>query len=69
MPNSEQIRRYWLKWIDRQYAKADPSHIKMRPEHAEPQDDVGTVEDAAAGASKQRPTSKLLRLARVLSGN
>src|ERR1700677_3721027 len=32
MPNSEQIRYFWLKWIDRQFAKVDPSHVKMRAE-------------------------------------
>jgi hypothetical protein len=32
MPNSEQIRYFWLKWIDRQFAKADPSHVRMRVE-------------------------------------
>jgi hypothetical protein len=32
MPNPQQIRLFWLKWIDRQYAKADPSHVKMRSE-------------------------------------
>ena len=30
MPNPQQIRLFWLKWIDRQYAKADPSHVKVR---------------------------------------
>jgi hypothetical protein len=32
MPNPEQIRHFWLKWIDRQYAKVDPSHVKLRSE-------------------------------------
>jgi hypothetical protein len=29
MPNLRQSRAFWLKWIDRQYAKADPTHVKM----------------------------------------
>jgi hypothetical protein len=32
MPNPEQIRFFWLRWIDKQYAKADPSHVKLRSE-------------------------------------
>ena len=69
MPNSEQIRRFWLKWIDRQYAKADPSHLKMRAEISEPREDTETADDAVGGAAKQRQTGKLRRWARVLGVN
>src|SRR5271163_1103637 len=55
MPSSEQIKLYWLKWIDRQYAKADPSHAKMRPEVSKPGKDAGTLDDAA----EQKRTNKV----------
>jgi hypothetical protein len=66
MPNSEQIKRYWLKWIDRQYAKVDPSHVKMRPEISEPQQDMETRDDPVTGALKHDRRAKLFRLATVL---
>jgi hypothetical protein len=66
MPNPEQIKRYWLKWIDRQYAKVDPSHVKMRPEVSEPQQDKETTNDAETGASKRDYATKLSRLAMVV---
>jgi hypothetical protein len=65
MPTSEQIKLYWLKWIDRQYAKADPSHVKMRPEVSKPGKDTGAVEDA----TEQKPANKVFRLAIVASAN
>jgi hypothetical protein len=66
MPSPEQIKRYWLKWIDRQYAKVDPSHVKMRPEISEPQQDKETADDAATGALNHGRTTKLSRLAMVV---
>jgi hypothetical protein len=66
MPNPEQIKRYWLKWIDRQYAKVDPSHVKMRPEISEPHHDKETGDDPATGALKHDRRTKLFRLAMVL---
>ena len=65
MPSSEQIKNYWLKWIDRQYAKVDPLHVKMRPEISQPGEDTATVDDA----TEQKRTSKLLRLAIDVSAN
>jgi hypothetical protein len=58
MPNPEQIRYFWLKWIDRQFAKVDPSHVKMRPEVAKTGENSATVEDVAARASAQDQTNK-----------
>jgi hypothetical protein len=66
MPNPEQAQRFWLKWIDRQYAKVDPSHVKMRPEISEPQQDMETTDDAATGALKNDRPTKLSRLAMVV---
>jgi len=66
MPNPEQIKRYWLKWIDRQYAKVDPSHVKMRPEISEPLQDMETRDDAVTGALKHDRRTKLFRLAMVV---
>jgi hypothetical protein len=43
MPSSDQSRLYRPKWIDRQYAKADPSHLKMRPEDSKPEKGTETV--------------------------
>jgi hypothetical protein len=63
MPNPEQIKRYWLKWIDRQYAKVDPSHVKMRGEIPEPQQGLETADSAATGASKRNRPNRLFRLA------
>jgi hypothetical protein len=57
MPNPEQVRYFWLKWIDRQFAKVDPSHVKMRagvPKIGE----NATPEDVAAGASTRDRTNK-----------
>jgi len=50
MPNPAQIRGFWIKWIDRQYAKADPSHVKMRPEDSG--EDPGTRDDTTTGTTK-----------------
>jgi hypothetical protein len=66
MPNPEQIKRYWLKWIDRQYAKVDPSHVKMRREIPEPPQGMETADGAATGASKRDRPNRLLRLAMVV---
>jgi hypothetical protein len=66
MPSPEQIKRYWLKWIDRRYAKVDPSHVKMRPEISAPQQDMETRDDPATGALKHDRRAKLFRLAMVL---
>jgi hypothetical protein len=66
MPNPEQIKRYWLKWIDRQYAKVDPSHIKMRPQIDESQQDTKTAGDAATGAIEHDRPNKLFRLAIIV---
>ena len=66
MPNPEQIKRYWLKWIDRQYAKVDPSHVKMRPEISEPQQDMEKREGPVTGALKHDRRTKLFRLAMVV---
>jgi len=56
MPTPEQIRRFWIKWIDRQYAKADPSHVEMRPEVSESWEEAGTRDDIKTGATKlERP--------------
>jgi hypothetical protein len=58
MPNSEQIRRFWVKWIDRQYAKADPSHVKMRREISSSREDARTQDDIKTGAAKlERPNN------------
>jgi hypothetical protein len=65
MPNSDQIKIYWLKWIDRQYAKVDPLHVKMRREFSKPGGDTGTVDDA----TEQKRTSKLLCSAIDVSAN
>ena len=59
MPSSDQSRLYWLKWIDRQYAKADPSHLKKRPEDSKPEKDTETVDEV----TEQKRTNNLLRLA------
>jgi hypothetical protein len=59
MPSSDQSRLFWLKWIDRQYAKADPSDLKMRPEDSKPEKDTKTV----AEVTEQERTNNLLRLA------
>jgi hypothetical protein len=58
MPNSEQIRYFWLKWIDRQFAKVDPSHVKMRAEVPKIGENPATAEDAAEASTRDR-TSKL----------
>jgi hypothetical protein len=58
MPNSEQIRYLWLKWIDRQFAKADPSHVKMRAEVSWIGESSTTAEDPVAGASTRDRTNK-----------
>jgi hypothetical protein len=52
MPNSKQIRYFWLKWIDRQYIKADPSHLKMRPEIPKPLEEMGMADGAGAESLK-----------------
>ena len=58
MPNSEQIRRFWVKWIDRQYAKADPSYVKMRREISNSREDARTQDDIKTGATKpERPNN------------
>ena len=46
-PTQKQSRLYWLKWIDRQYAKADPLHVKMRTELStkEGEEDAETIDD------------------------
>src|SRR6202034_2836495 len=59
MPNPEQIRYFWLKWIDRQFAKVDPSHVKMRAEASKIGENSTKAEDVAAGASTRDRTSKL----------
>ena len=59
MPNSEQIKYFWLKWIDRQFAKVDPSHVKMRPEVSKIEENSATAEDIAARAATQDRTNKL----------
>jgi hypothetical protein len=59
MPNPEQIRYFWLKWIDRQFAKVDPSHVKMRAEVSKIRDNSATAEDVAAGVSTRDRTNKL----------
>jgi hypothetical protein len=66
MPSPEQIKRYWQKWIDRQYAQVDPSHVKMRPEISEPQQDTERADDAATRALKRDRPTKLSRLAMVV---
>ena len=57
MPNSKQIRYYWLKWIDRQYLKADPSHVKMHPEIPKPSEEIS--DGAGAEPLKQEGTNKI----------
>ena|ERR1700677_21710 len=59
MPNSEQIRYFWLKWIDRQFAKVDPSHVKLRPEVSKFGERSATAEDVVARALAQDQTNKL----------
>ena len=59
MPNYDQIRYYWLKWIDRQYIRADPSHVKMRPEIPKPSEDIRTADGAGAGSLKQEGTNEI----------
>jgi hypothetical protein len=59
MPNPEQIRYFWLKWIDRQFAKVDPSHVKMRVEVSKIGEDSATAEDFAEAALAQDLTNKL----------
>jgi hypothetical protein len=66
MPSPEQVKRYWLKWIDRQYAKVDPSHVKMRPENSEPQQAEETADDAAARTLNRGRATKLSRLAMIV---
>ena len=54
-PTQKQSRLYWLKWIDRQYAKADPLHVKMRTELStkEGEEDAETIDDPShAGDSR-----------------
>jgi hypothetical protein len=58
MPNSEQIRYFWLKWIDRQFAKVDPSHVKMRAEISRIGENSAIPEDVAAGAWTRDRTNK-----------
>jgi hypothetical protein len=58
MPNSEQIRYFWLNWIDRQYMMADPSHVKMRPEITKSPDDKGTADEFEA-LNQTRETNKI----------
>ena len=50
-PTQEQSRLYWLKWIERQYAKADARHVKMRTElpAKEGEEDAETI-DAPSSA-------------------
>ena len=57
MPNSKQIRLFWTKWIDRQYAKADPSHVKMRSELSAGED-TGTLDVPKAKVSQQERTNE-----------
>ncbi len=59
MPNSEQIRYYWLKWIDRQYIKADPSHVKMHPEIPKHSEEKGMADGAGAEPLKQEGTNNI----------
>ena len=47
MPNSKQIKYFWLKWIDQQYIKAGPSHVKMRPEIPKPSEEMGMADGAS----------------------
>ena len=68
MPNSEQIRYYWLKWIDRQFAKVDPSHVKMRAEVPKIGENPATAE-YAAGASTRDRTSRLPPLGNRAKGS
>jgi len=58
MPNPEQIRYFWLKWIDRQFAKVDPSHVKMRAEVSRIGENYATAEDLATGASARDRANK-----------
>ena len=59
MPNPQQIRLFWLKWIDRQYAKADPSHVKMRSEFS-----IGEA-DIAESVPKRTPSGSIRESQRV----
>jgi hypothetical protein len=59
MPNPEQIRYFWLKWIDKQFAKVDPSHVKMRAEVPRIEESSAVAEDVAARASTRDRTNKL----------
>ena len=59
MPNPEQIMYFWLKWIDRQFAKVDPSHVKMRPEVSEFRERSATAEDVVAREFAQDQANKL----------
>jgi hypothetical protein len=56
MPTQKQSRLYWLKWIDRQYAKADPAHVKMPAElPAKGEEDFETAD---AGDSLKKRTKE-----------
>ena len=59
MPSSDQSTLYRPKWIDRQYARADPSHLKMRPEDSKPEKGTETVDEI----TEQKRTNNLLCLA------
>jgi hypothetical protein len=59
MPNSEQIKYFWLKWIDRQFAKVDPSHVKIRIEVPKTGENSATAEDVAVAVLTQDRTNKL----------
>ncbi len=61
MPTRRESRLYWLKWIDRQYAKADPSHIKMRTELSAKEGEEGTqtIDPSDAGDPREKRRKEL----------
>ena len=59
MPNPEQIRGFWIKWIDRQFAKADPSHVKMRLENSDSREDLGPRDDTTTETTKPEQPNQL----------
>jgi hypothetical protein len=54
----KQSKLYWLKWIDTQYLKADPSHVKMRLEWSARQGE-GSVETIEPSDVEDSPQGRM----------
>jgi hypothetical protein len=59
METLRQAKRYWIKWIDRQYAKADPSHAKVRTEFLD-DEEMDSVDAPVTATPRQERTNGLL---------